>query len=207
MEYINIIGLFMDFKKKTLLIIIAGAAVVVALIWKVAIPLVEDTNKLGVEIKNYQDQVSEFTSYTNYMTDLKSSYMKNENKMAIMESAIVTNTESGKLGFLKEVESISDKTFNAMKANILNEVNTKKNMKKTTAPKDAKSETPSLYSNFALNLQVRGTFFTLLEMLVDMENMPYYSNIDSISISAAADGKSFDTTTDSNIKLKVFTKP
>ncbi len=197
----------MDFKKKTLFMVIAGIIIIVALIWKVAIPLVEDTNKLGSDIKDYQEEISRFASYTNYMADLKASYKKNEEKIDAAGAAIVRDSEDGKLGLLKEVEKISDKTFNVLTANILNEPSVRKNVKNSPAGKNTKTDSSSIYSDFSLNLRVRGTFLTLLKMLVAVENMPYYNNIDSISISGMADGKFPELTSDSSIKLKVFTKP
>jgi len=124
----------------------------------------------------------------------------------VVGATIIKDSESGKLNFLKEVEAISDKTFNVLEANILTETVTRKNVKNATASKDIKKE-PSLYSDFSLNLRLRGTFLTLLNMLVEMENMPYYNNIDSIFVSNLVDGKFPELTTDSSIKLKVFMKP
>lgn len=197
----------MDFKKKTLFMVIAGIVIIAALVWKAAIPMVEEASRLGGDIKGYQEQISEFASYTNYMADLNASYKKNEEKINVAGAAIVNDSESGKLGFLKEVEKISDGTSNVLTANILNEPNSKKGVKNAPASKNAKTDLPSLYSSFSLNLRVRGTFLTLLRMLVEMENMPYYNNIDSISISSMADGQLPGSTSDSTIKLKVFIRP
>lgn len=197
----------MDFKKKTLFMIIAGAVIIAALVWRVAMPMVEEAGKLGSDIKGYQEQISEFASYTNYMAGLNASYKENEEKISAAGAAIIKDSESGKLGFLKEVEKISDGTFNILTANILNEPNNRNGVKNAPASKNAKTDPISMYSDFSLNLRVRGTFLTLLKMLVEIENMPYYSNIDSISISSMADGKFPGSTSDSNIKLKVFIKP
>lgn len=197
----------MDSKKKTLFMIIAGIVVIVALVWKVAIPLVDEANKLGGDIKGYQGEISKFASYTNYMADLKASYKNNEEKIGLAGATIITDTEAGKLGLLKEVESISDKTSNVLQANISKEAAARKNVKSSSANKNAKTEPVSMYTDFSLNLRLRGTFSTLIKMLIEMENMPYYNNIDTISISGTADSKYPDLTTDSNIKLKVFTRP
>lgn len=197
----------MDFKKKTLVMIIAGVVIIAALVWKAAIPLVEEANKLGEDIKSYQEEISRFASYTNYMADLNVSYKENEEKIDAAAATIVKDSEAGKLGLLKEVEKISDGTSNMLTANILNEPNNKKGVKNAPASKNIKTDLPSLYSSFSLNLRVRGTFLTLLRMLVEMENMPYYNNIDSLSVSSMADGQLPGSTSDSTIKLKVFIRP
>jgi len=61
----------MDFKKKTLFIMVAGIIIIMALVWKAAIPLVDETRKLGSDIKVTKNKFPGFARYTNYMADLK----------------------------------------------------------------------------------------------------------------------------------------
>ncbi len=195
----------MDSEKKSGAIIVATAIIIAVLLWKAAVPLTNESNNLGQEISEQQKQISVFASYTKYMAELKASYKKNEERIKKADATIVTDSEFDKLEFLKEIEIISDKTANSLETNLLKEQETRKAVQKSSADKKP-AEPLSFFSNMVLSLRVRGALPNLLNFLAEIENMPYYANIDSIFISSIADEKIPEATIDSNVKLKVFTK-
>lgn len=192
----------MEYKQKTFIMIIAVIGIVFALIWQFAIPLEDDIERLGGEITKYQEQIAGFTRYTNYMTDLRLSYKKNEDNIDRISEIIVKESEYDKLNFIKEIERISDTASTRLE---IIPIETK--AKKSAGGDADKKNDQVLYSSFDLNLRVAGTFSGLLDFLVNLENMEYYTNVESVSVSRLADGNFPNASASGNIKLKVYTSP
>lgn len=189
----------MNYKQKSLAIIISSLVIIFLLIWFPGLSLLASIADYSKQAIGYQEQIVTFSNFSAYMTKLNQSYRSREEDINRIDDVIVKNTEDGKLDFLKDVEYTADLNSILLEKQVLGE-STNKN-------KAVADKTNTIYTNFMMGLRAKGTFSALLDFLTEVENSHYRTNIDSISVSHVVDPNAPQYTIDSNMKMKVFIKP